>query len=976
MVDGQLGAVLRYIRGLGGAGGGAPTTDAELLKRFATRRDEAAFAALVERHGPMVLGVCRRILGRSQDVDDAFQATFLVLVRRAGSLSRPELVGNWLYGVAQRIALRARAQGRKRHDRERPMIDTAGEPDESAVVAGELRHVLDEELRRLPEKYRAPLVLHYLSGRTHAETARDLGWPVGTVAGRLAQGRRILRARLTRRGVSLATVLVACGLAAGRAPAAVPASLRDATLSATLRLAAGAAVGATPAAGLAGELVRGLLLSRVRTVVGLALVVGGIMAGAAALLASRVPADPLPAGPEAAPDVAPWQGGFAVQHLDGQVWRDRLGDPLPRGAVARLGTTRGRHTDNLSALALSPDGKLLATRAGDDRVRLWDASTGKELHALGGPHGSPGLWGFAFAPDGGTLVTCGADGLVRFWDLATGRERFQVLGNPRGVRAVAFSGDGKLLAVGGEDNRLDLWDPAAGKELRRLGQAGGPLTARQAELFPLRDVAFSPDDRALAALYLPPDAGQKGFLRCLEMRDVETGRMLRKIGVPMRLAGQPPFSPDGREVFWLSQTGTVSLRAVATGEEVRRFDDGAGANAVAVSRDGGTLAVASPQSIRLWDVVMGTRLQVLADSANRACLAFSRDGRTLAAGGYDGTFQLWNTATGEKLLRPFPGHEGPVLCVASSPDGKTLATCCSGSPAIRLWQASTGKELRRWKPPSDGGATSLTFAPDGKTLAGTGADGLVRLWDPATGSEVGRFPRQGAPAGSTRLRFSPDGKLLATCSSDGSLRLYTPAGQEVACLQEAVPGPANPIGVAAVAFCPDGRLVAGAEGSVVRLWNVATGKEVRRLAGVEWPVTALAFSPDGQSLASAGEKDEVSLWDVATGRERGRLVCRGSSADRLHPDGYRNRETRPGPFNSLQFTPDGHALLGGRADGGVYVWDPAGSRPAGKVYGHKEAVTCLAVCGDGKTLASASADRTVLVWDITALMHALGERDR
>src|SRR5262249_12847650 len=151
-------------------------------------------------------------------------------------------------------------------------------------------------------------------------------------------------------------------------------------------------------------------------------------------------------------------------------------------AVARLGTTRGRHARRLTALALSPDGKTLATRAADDRVCLWDAATGKELHVLGGAPGAPGLGGFAFAPDRQTLVTCGADGMLRFWDPATGRERYRVEGNLHGVRCVAFSGDGKLLAVGGEDNAVDLRDATGRKVLRRFGQAGGPATQRQAEL--------------------------------------------------------------------------------------------------------------------------------------------------------------------------------------------------------------------------------------------------------------------------------------------------------------------------------------------------------------------------------------------------------------------------------------------------------------------------------------------------------------
>jgi RNA polymerase sigma factor (sigma-70 family) len=976
MVDGQLGAVLRYIRNFRGPGGIAPTADEELLRRFVARRDEAAFAALVERHGPMVLSVCRRLLHRSEDVDDAFQATFLVLVRRADSLSRPELVGNWLYGVAQRIAFRLRANSRKRSDRERPMTDTVESPSSPGADVSELRPILDEELRRLPEKYRTPMVLHYLSGRTQAETAKDLGLPVGTVAGRLARARKILGARLIRRGVAPAAVLAVCGLAAGRAPAAVPVPLEQTTVSAAMRLAHGGA-GSEPAYRLAEEVMRALFLARSRGLVGLVLMFGAILTGATALVVSQIPTQAVIL--EQDPEVAAWGQGVMVPFPQGDGRVDRLGDPLPPGAVARLGTKRGRHTDNLSALALSPDGLLLATRAGDDRVRIWCATTGMEIHVFGGPPGEPGLWGFAFAPDGKTLATCGADGMIRFYDPLSGRELYQALGNPRGVRAVAFSGDGSMLAVGGEDNEVDIWDAAALKELRRLGQVGGPLTPKQAGLYPLRNLSFSPNDKALAALYLPPDGDPQRFLRCLELRDVNTGRTLRRIGVPFRADGQLPLSSDGQAVFWINEQGKVSLRAVASGEQIRSFDDGVVAHAIARSDDGRTLAVASTEAVRLWEVSMGTMERVLPDSGNRACLAFSRDGQTLAAGAYDGTFQLWNTATGEKLLQPFPGHEGRVLSVASSPDGKTLATCCAGSDAIRLWQASTGREIRRWHAHAaadgTGEPTSLAYAPDGKTLASTGADRRVRLWDASSGKEIGGFEtRRDAPSGPLRLQFTPDGKLVATCDADGVICLYTTAGKEVCCFKDASQPPAEDGAVAALALSSNGKLLAGSRGPLLRVWEIPSGREVCRLTSTAKRVTALAFSPDSKTLASAGDEDEVALWDVATGQERRRLVARGTTADRLHPDGYRNAP-RPGSFNALCFARDGQLLIGGRADGGLYILDPVRDRPAGKVFGHKEAVTGLALCGDGKTVASASADRTVLVWDITALLHALSDRD-
>ena len=189
MAGGKPHPVLQFLRRLVAAGPGGDSTDRQLLQRLAGHREEAAFAVLVQRHGPMVLGVCRRILHDPHDADDAFQATFLVLACKAGSLARPEKLANWLYGVACRTAARAEGGRGPAADARKAVRPTC--PPPSAIrqrrVLHEFRPVLDEELRRLPEKYRAPLVLCYLEGRTYAEAAQVLGWAEGTVSGRLAR---------------------------------------------------------------------------------------------------------------------------------------------------------------------------------------------------------------------------------------------------------------------------------------------------------------------------------------------------------------------------------------------------------------------------------------------------------------------------------------------------------------------------------------------------------------------------------------------------------------------------------------------------------------------------------------------------------------------------------------------------------------------------------------------------------------------
>jgi RNA polymerase sigma factor (sigma-70 family) len=217
-----------------------------LLKRFVQDREIAALEELVHRHAPMVLGVCRRILENSHDAEDAFQATFLIMVRRAAAIRKPDAVGAWLYAVARQTAIRSR-KARRRRDQFQvqtgPAMDQApgGENSEEAEWR-ELRPVLDEELGRLPEKYRAPVVLCYLEGRSNTEAAEQLGWPIGTVKGRLARARLLLQNRLTRRGVALGAALIATSAATRAALASdVPQELTRATIQEALRVAGGSA---------------------------------------------------------------------------------------------------------------------------------------------------------------------------------------------------------------------------------------------------------------------------------------------------------------------------------------------------------------------------------------------------------------------------------------------------------------------------------------------------------------------------------------------------------------------------------------------------------------------------------------------------------------------------------------------------------------------------------------------------------------
>lgn len=213
----------------------ADLTDGQLLGFYVEQRDETTFEALVQRHGPMVLGVCRRLLRNSQDAEDAFQATFLVLVRKADAIRPREMVGNWLYGVAYQTALKARAVAARRNARER-QVSAMPEPVIPQQTPADWQPVLDRELNGLPEKYRVPIVLCDLEGKGHLEAARQLGWPQGTLSGRLSRGRVLLAKRLARRGVTLSAGSLAT-LISSEAGAHVPPTL----MASTIQLASGAA---------------------------------------------------------------------------------------------------------------------------------------------------------------------------------------------------------------------------------------------------------------------------------------------------------------------------------------------------------------------------------------------------------------------------------------------------------------------------------------------------------------------------------------------------------------------------------------------------------------------------------------------------------------------------------------------------------------------------------------------------------------
>jgi RNA polymerase sigma factor (sigma-70 family) len=367
MFGGRLSGLRHYLRHVSDPG--AVGEDEPLLRRFIQKRDETAFAALLDRHGPMVLGVCRRVLGNLHDAEDAFQATFLVLAHKAYSIGQAQALGGWLYRVAQRTALRAKVRRERRRSRESVLEDLPATETVEDLAWHELRPVLDEEVNRLPARYRDAIVCCYLEEKTYLEAARTLGLAAGTVSSRLARGRDILRKRLLRRGLTLSSGLLVGLLSQRSLSAAVPLVLRDTITAAAVRLAAGqgllAAAGSESVAVLTTEVLRIMFLARIRTVLVTFLVLGmSLLALGAGLYARWVPAPPsgTPSAavldPEKQPMPDPPPARKIFPNDFGYTW---FTEPKDIGeSVARRKDTVDGHW-SCTVMGAAPEGGMVAT---------------------------------------------------------------------------------------------------------------------------------------------------------------------------------------------------------------------------------------------------------------------------------------------------------------------------------------------------------------------------------------------------------------------------------------------------------------------------------------------------------------------------------------------------------------------------------------------------------------------------------------
>lgn len=887
--------LLLWLRSLP-AGEDPQAGDAQILNLYIDHNDQEAFTTLMQRHGPMVLTVCQRWLNQEQDVEDAFQATFLILAKKASTIRKKDSLASWLHGVALRVA-------QKLSKKKKAMAPIPDHPENhhsplETAIQKETAQLIDEAIQYLPDKYQHVIILCDLQSHSHEQAAQKLNCPIGSISWRLQKGRDLIRSHLTRKGAALsASVLSAALTDMAQARVVVP----------EIPLTHSPAMPRpTPVAqALADQVIKAMAARHLLSVLLFVVLfgVGGVIFA------------------------SPWsRKAIFAPALAPMIKTDRNGEVLPPGAIARMGTKRLRHPVGLrGTVVLSPDQQTLFSFGGAD-ARQWDLASGREIRRF--PREANGIRTGAISPNGKTIATLSQRGRVVLRDVASGRilHQWKLTDRPD---AIAFTPNNKYLAVGGRNPILSFYSIKTGRKLA---------------------VGFeAPGIRSVYALAFSPNGNQVLTVsNKLHLWDIQTGKLLRAITPAKGLQGSwrhAQFSEDGsrlltvngvrgaRILLWSTKTWQIEhemfhrrtirgarllpdtaqvllwsqsaipiLIDLKTKEVIQTYQwHQAGVLSADLSSNGKRMATLSQDSrIQIWDMESAKPLHPdLQPRMAIESLAIAPNGKTIATGGSDFTICIWEVATG-KLLHTLKDHQFLVTALAYSPNGKWLASCCSHSTdtQARVWNVEEKKVQARFHLGPQG-AKRILFLPDSKTVVTAGNSEHIRFWDPKTGKEKRFLMRMNYHL--SDIDLSPNGKMLLSTGWD-------------------------------------------LKGQPVRIWDMATGKILHRFGEQGQMARSARFLRDNK-IAMVDRQGEIQILDIKTKRmvqsisqnrsnfrppeqsPQGNLIAYAEG--RSHTFFLQNLRTNQrkaikghdGYLNCLQFAPNGNFLATGSKDGTCLIWD-------------------------------------------------------
>jgi WD40 repeat protein/serine/threonine protein kinase len=598
-------------------------------------------------------------------------------------------------------------------------------------------------------------------------------------------------------------------------------------------------------------------------------------------------------------------------------WEWRYHDRICHSELRRL----SGHTDDLSGLAVNPDGSRLISCADDQTVREWDTASGLQLRSF---TLKDMKWPYmALSADGTRIAIGSGEGVVKILDAANWQELHHFQAHSNDINAMAFSADGTKLATASDDDTVKTWSVADGKQLQTFSGHTNDV----------RDVAFSPDGKWLASASLDCTA---------RIWNAKTGEAVHTLRTHTAGVLCVAYDPGGRHLATGSRDWTVRIWESDNGRELSTLTGHtAEIRAIAYSPDGTLLASAGhDRAVKLWEVTTGReRTTYFGHRSGLYKLVFSPDGRWLASGGSDKSIRMWSVARehGSRMDRL---HSDQVRAVEFSPDGRWLASVgLDGKIFVRDVITGQGKDLNAEA--ATGGILGMAYSPDSRWIATAGDAGIVTTWDTNTGKPLYRVKAH--TSWSSSLAVSGDGRILASGSHDKSIKLLDAAtGQEL----KTFTGHKDEI--RGLVFSADGlRLFSGCNDHTIRIWDVETGKELQVWKGHSDGVTGIALTPDNKRLVSCSSDRTAKIWDVDTGKVAHTLTGHNHTVW------------------CVRFFANGTRVVTAGWDQTIRVWDASTGLELASLKGHADPrVLGVAVSPDGGRIASAGGkDLAVHVWD-------------